>query len=859
MYFIWELLIGKVASESFSKVAKSLIKSGKRPQEEAIDKIFDDHHLLKKEEYNGVRTAVKEALNYKIEDKLSPDKTKRKFEYLCHQASPDEIKKIELACREVLEKFEIALKTIVGDPNYEILKILMETHLPEIECILKKNEITDPELFRESPTWVDFEKGYFVKREKQIKKVLQALETHNIHVIYGVPTSGKSNFVKYLGFELAKRSCVFYIGLKEHDIAQLFEGIKKIINKRECVLIIDDAHLNLKEVQTLIDIAKNKVLKLIIATRPLSDELYKTHTSGRVQKYIKDKKYSTELSPEEILDGLIDKYVEKNHMKIPPHVRSEIKKKYGKDLWILYWALKSYKENTIITKNYIYKEIAKERFYKYEYEHDHYLENIGEIFYYISLFSQYEFAVEKSFISDKIGKENLDKFEKLSKSREFIETGTNKIMLYHSSVANIYPEALYSGVYSEFIPKKEDEIEIFREYIEKYPEKGIKFIVYNILTNPKEHDLIKKIMLEIESEKIEEAINRSNDLYIIGNFIFWFLVLTGREITISIDTKKFINKMENSNEIRAMGYITSLILAEEIFRVARKEEIEEIFRIIGKKIYESDDLYEVCACLSFILETDSIAWKKLLGMAVKKIDQSKRLSSIGGFIYCVLDISPSFAKKLVNTINIRKIKEKLLETANKEDIKDSVGAIINADRYVAKKLIFILEGKIAKSSDVGGIIAYCTRLLLEIEGDYNRNLVEIVSNKIIQTDDLEAIGDFFDGISGLGIRQIADKFGKEVLKKIDINILADKIERFGNIAMIGYCISVIADYDPEIGKGLIPKIAKKINSGIPQDGIKRCVEYIENSNRELGELLISLINRNDIDFSEIVSRWHLSF
>ena len=117
MYPLWEFLIRTATSESFSKAVNILIRSGRNPQEEAIDKIFDDHPLLRKKEYIDIRTAVKGALKHESKDKLSADEIKQKFEYLCHQTCPEETEMIDLACREVLEKFEIAFKTIVEDPH----------------------------------------------------------------------------------------------------------------------------------------------------------------------------------------------------------------------------------------------------------------------------------------------------------------------------------------------------------------------------------------------------------------------------------------------------------------------------------------------------------------------------------------------------------------------------------------------------------------------------------------------------------------------------------------------------------------------------------------------------------------------
>ena len=306
---LWQILIGPLATESFRKIVVELRKRGKNPHKEAIDKIFERNKTLKGQA--KVKDAIKSALEKNVENKLSPKEVKERFRYLSREISSEDERIIDLACREIREKLLIALKSL-EDPSYEILRILTEIHLPEIENILKKDEITKPKLFREIPAWIDFEEGFFVKREKQAQRIFERLKIHNIHVVHGVPTSGKSNFVKYLGYKLAKKNyCVFYIGLKEHMIGRLFEDIKKIIGREECILIIDDNHLDLKnEMQTLMDITKNKALKIIISTRPLSEELY-THTKDRVQEYIKGEEYSTRLVPKEIIGELIEKYSEK--------------------------------------------------------------------------------------------------------------------------------------------------------------------------------------------------------------------------------------------------------------------------------------------------------------------------------------------------------------------------------------------------------------------------------------------------------------------------------------------------------------------------------------------------------------------
>ena len=179
MYSLWEILAKVGISESFRKVMERMIKSGKDPRKEAIDKIFSGSDILGEYKNEIIDAMEKTIIKYKLKDKsyLNKDfliKTVRKeFEYLFHAPNEEETKKIEIACEEVFENYKIALKTILQDPHYEILKILTEIHLPEIESILKKEECLakkdkiEPKFFRESPLWIDFEEDYFVKREKK--------------------------------------------------------------------------------------------------------------------------------------------------------------------------------------------------------------------------------------------------------------------------------------------------------------------------------------------------------------------------------------------------------------------------------------------------------------------------------------------------------------------------------------------------------------------------------------------------------------------------------------------------------------------------------------------------------------------
>ncbi|HEC92183.1 MAG TPA: hypothetical protein ENI51_04190, partial [Candidatus Atribacteria bacterium] len=451
-----DLLASAVLGEAVHMAVLKLRESRKDPYKEALNLIIDDLKGI------GYRKEIRDCLQNTLlndveaynKDKITDFLYKKSlivYEKDTYKPNEEEKKEIKKVCEYVYKKFPNAFSfTIKKDPSYELFKILTSITIPPIEfsSYLDKQCIHDNEsdLFRPEPKWIDFEQGHFIEREEK-KEVLSKLEENNIHVIYGDPSSGKTHFVRYLGYLLLKENNdVYIIDLKEGKIEESYKKDLTILADRDrTVLIIDDAHLDINGVDYIIGKVEGKNLKLIISTRKLEDFQEKQSPHSLLKKCIRDRRFSTELESIDIASRMVDLYSKLKRIEMPEEIKEEIISKYKKDLWFLKWALKVYEEEKAFSEEKLYEKIAEKKFYKYEYEHNKYLEYVGEIFYYISLFSQYEFPVEKRFIQDKIGKENLDKFEKLSKSREFIETEKNRIMLYHSSIARIYLETLYSG------------------------------------------------------------------------------------------------------------------------------------------------------------------------------------------------------------------------------------------------------------------------------------------------------------------------------------------------------------------------------------------------------------------------------
>jgi hypothetical protein len=307
--------------------------------------------------------------------------------------------------------------------------------------------------------------------------------------------------------------------------------------------VIDDAHLDVNGVDYVIDRVNGKHLILILSARPLNSKS-DPYPKSTLERIMKDKRVSTELASINIAPRIVSLY------STLIAGEKEIK-----------WALEAYEGGDTILEETIHRKIAQERFYRYEYERGKYLHNVGGMFYYVSLFSMYEFPVERGFVLQKIGSREAD-FEKMLNSKEFIMTEDNRIMLHHSSIANIYLSTLLSGTYrvSEYKPEKPEEI--FSEYFEMYPWNAIRFMGVLGSWQYSRWNTIRDLVSKVGVPKIKQAMDQKDDLGAIRNCISSITEAdpdAGRRLVSVLDLPILAKKIDQAINLRAIIYCLSSI------------------------------------------------------------------------------------------------------------------------------------------------------------------------------------------------------------------------------------------------------------------------------------------------------------
>jgi len=692
-------ILGKVIHEGVLRIRES----GEDPYKKALE------ILLGELESEGYQKEITECIRNSLlgEDLVSCnshsytifyEKCLATYKRDVREPEPPETDALEKACTYLYGQFKRVFDFIIKEhPMYELYKLLTVITIPSItsESYLDKDCILDdkPDLFRPDPKWIDFEKGYFIERDEKVK-LLSKLQRENLHIIYGDPSSGKSHFVRYLGYLFLKEAYEVYIlELKKGKIREQFKkDVAVLAERRRCVLIIDDAHLDVNGVDYVLDMVRGKDLILIVSTRPLGSKSDR-YPKSTLERIMKDKKVSTELASMEIAPRIVVLYstliAKAKGIEVSSNIREKIVLRYGKDLWFLKWAFEAYDGRETLPEDIIRQKIAQERFYRYEYERGRYLYNVGGIFYYISLFSMYEFPVERGFILHKVGDRKAD-LEKMLSSREFIEKENNRIMLHHSSIGEIYFDTLLSGVYREPDYKREKIEEIFTEYFKMYSWNALELIGVLGSWGYSESDIIRNLVSKIGIGMIREAVDRAGNLRAIGYCVHSITEAdsdAGKRLVSSLDLSLLVEKINQEKHLEAIGY-----------------------------------------CIYLITKADSDVGKRLLPAVVKKINQTHDLEAIEYCIFSITDADPNAGKRLVSTLDLSILVEKINQADDLIAIGDCISSITEADPNVGKRLLPAVVKKINQEKDLEAI-GNCIFSITEADPNAGKNLINQIKHK----------------------------------------------------------------------------------------------------------------------------------
>lgn len=338
-----------------------------------------------------------------------------------------------------------AIKTQLDVIEKKIDDIAQERRaiVPTIQSVLRRNDpnISEGTFFRKEPAWIDFENGFIVER-KEVDEIIKRLETCNVHLVSGGPSSGKSLMLKNVGFKLAKENKNVYIielkKISKHKAMSYFNESLKM--KDEPVFfIVDDAHLQLAACEEFVREFRNAgeaKAKLLVGSRKTEEIFDRSPKLASIFEHTGN----TELSAGDMAKEIIRVYLRRKFRFSQQRavMYSNLTfEKYEKDLWILSWALMAYDpKKGLIEDERIYEKIRDS------------IRNMGrdaeDALFPMSVLYRFEIPMERSFLEEHLSIEErvLEQLIGLSEIVQFEETGMGRtLILIHSSIAELYFEA----------------------------------------------------------------------------------------------------------------------------------------------------------------------------------------------------------------------------------------------------------------------------------------------------------------------------------------------------------------------------------------------------------------------------------
>ena len=231
------------------------------------------------------------------------------------------------------------------------------THLLKIPA-KEEDKLRKAKFFRPTgPEYADFEKKYIYFNQDEVKHILTGLKEHRIVLLKGMAASGKTSLSRFLAFEKYKKGmhCQFFKIDSEFGKSNLAIIEKQIEyfgkESPNNLLIIEDAHLNSKFVNYLLNKKHRFLSEILITTREI-------HGIPKNENNLFDSLKTIPIKPtKDLIDEIIKKYVEKklpNFKKKLEEVTASINDIYNENhwedsvnLWLLAYALKAIESKKI--------------------------------------------------------------------------------------------------------------------------------------------------------------------------------------------------------------------------------------------------------------------------------------------------------------------------------------------------------------------------------------------------------------------------------------------------------------------------------------------------------------------------------
>jgi hypothetical protein len=717
---------------------------------------------------------------------------------------------LELVFEEFLKIF---LQEVVENSKdihwkYWVWKQLKSKHKVLLESFEEalNFDVEEAKWFRGSPFWMDFKKNKIYKR-KEIDTVEKKLEKENIQIVYGDAASGKSVIVKYIGYEYCKKPKPVYLIDLKIDNVERYEGEIVDLLDRDGLLIIEDAHLALHDVNWVVTKASGRRLKVLISTRPFEREGIREYT--RLEVLMGREKNFTEIRAFDGAREIAGFYFSQEYgiqkLKELERVVEHMGKTYGKDLWLLSFALDAFSPEIGVDTDKIYENIYNKYLKKTGVGKNEFVLDTYKYLYPLSVFCQYEIPVCKDFLLKILGL-NETYLNRLIEIGEVVQQ-EKMLFLHHSSRALYFLKAMLHYK----LCREEEEIELIRQYIYFFCESVLDLVI-NISRYPyNRFDHVKKLTQDsVIIKKLETEIDVADNISLVG-WCFSAIKRANRniveELVKKIDAVVLARKINGTNDLVAIGDLLSGI-AE-----ANEDAARKLLPNVVAKIDETNDLYDIQTFFLRVSEANENVARKLLPNVAGKIDKASIFAGWFGYYSSLKNANENVARELIEKIDLKALAKKLDENSNLTKIGEYFSEVAVANESIAEKLAEkinteILAEKMSKADHLTAISS-CLAGILKANENTMREVVRIMGlakliRKIDETKDLLEIGRFLWEIT-----RIDKDIAREFAERIDLKVLAKKIDECSYPSNVGFCFSRIAEVSNNIAEEIINSIDLK--------------------------------------------------
>ena len=323
---------------------------------------------------------------------------------------------------------------------------------------------------REGVNALDIEFGKYIERTEE-NAVFHGLIERKVHVVEGMPASGKSSILSKIGHRLTKTkgskyhvACIDGGQINVSNIAEVKQEIESLYDAHGSNLFffIDDMHKSFEPSNEVAHFLISTGIPMLIGTRPS----YKLYTDVKIGNLLlelqaTDERYFTHLSSESVADKIVDNALSSFGANMTEGEKSQILKDSKNNLWILSFLLEGFDKTGSASYESISTIISKQ-LSEFDY-HD-----AGEIIAAIKLLSlagEYEISIERDILEKIFSKECI---ACLSDS-DLLKKSGKGLVFYHASVASIYADYFFF-IDSEIDSKGDELTEFLAHYISLKPE-----------------------------------------------------------------------------------------------------------------------------------------------------------------------------------------------------------------------------------------------------------------------------------------------------------------------------------------------------------------------------------------------------